>query len=1032
MTTAPQTKPKAQRRESTTALGPAGGNKVRKNSQVAAAGQTSGSMRPRANTISHVDGNALGMMAGQNLHNHLPTIADSRHPSLVPGRFPTGFDLQQLAAQHGHASFDLLPRLATQDMHPDPHGSLHTAPPGGAFPTDFDQLFSVNGSTINPAQLHMGDGGIGEAQSPFNNPFGMHSSQVLEDDDNFDWMRGFNTQMTFHPSNEHAIAGSSPSAMSAGSPGAFSGEQQFDQNQQMQHNAMMWQQHLLSQNPSNPQTFGYDTSMTGGFPDFGMPPDALSPANLQHHAQMNDQIFNGQPNPLSPQSQPQGMQQQPQKPMQFGSDGTSASSISLNSGRHSSVTSISTDSITDVTRQALLLSLSQPSVFGHGHRPYAQPTVSSPLSPRDANKTASPPPLPSTFDLQRYVSAYIQYFHPHSPFLHIPTLSFDSAAYTSNLRVANNGSGFGQGGIVGGGGCLILAMSAIGALYESDHAASKELFDASKRMIQLYLEERRKADVSSQYGNQSQQRPAGDLVAQNTPLWLVQAMLLNVIYGHQCNDKVANDIASTHCIALVSLARAAELVKPLPETRHGQDVNMADDYNRDDNALWHKWVAAEERKRTLFVIFHMSSLLVSAYNHAPALMNSEIQLHLPCDEDLWNAESSSVWAAKGGSAAADANSIPFSIALSELLSASQNSGDQTSALAKMSTGELKISTFGCLVLINALHNYIWETRQRHNGRRWTTQETEVMHAHIEPALRAWQSAWASNPLHSLERPNPYGMGPLSADSIPLLDLAYVRLFVNLGKAKDSLWQRDFDAMAEELARGTEIILNSDADATMGGDSADRSLNSPETGADIKIPRTPDDFNSLMDIQQRPQSSKRERHLRKAALYAADSLSMSEKLGVTYADFTSRELPVQSAICAFDCAQVLAEWVATVQERVGRYLGILGRENIDFTQVPAILLLEEEDCRLLEKISDILKNAESKIGLEAGALSTTAQKITQSFSVGLGTFGSKVLLMTAYMLERGAVWPVQSIMAQALSVQASHMDKRAELSLQHMM
>lgn len=93
--------------------------------------------------------------------------------------------------------------------------------------------------------------------------------------------------------------------------------------------------------------------------------------------------------------------------------------------------------------------------------------------------------------------------------------------------------------------------------------------------------------------------------------------------------------------------------------------------------------------------------------------------------------------------------------------------------------DLKPSTFGCLILINALHNYIWETRQRHHNKLWTNEETDKMHRHIEPALKAWQVAWESNPHHSVERPNPFGKGPMSADAIPLLDLAYVRLFVNL-------------------------------------------------------------------------------------------------------------------------------------------------------------------------------------------------------------------------------------------------------------
>jgi hypothetical protein len=60
--------------------------------------------------------------------------------------------------------------------------------------------------------------------------------------------------------------------------------------------------------------------------------------------------------------------------------------------------------------------------------------------------------------------------------------------------------------------------------------------------------------------------------------------------------------------------------------------------------------------------------------------------------------------------------------------------------------------------------------------------------------------WYLTPHHSIERPNPFNMGPLSADCIPLLDLAYIRLFVDLGRAKVLFWARDYEAMAEELAK----------------------------------------------------------------------------------------------------------------------------------------------------------------------------------------------------------------------------------------
>ena len=433
----------------------------------------------------------------------------------------------------------------------------------------------------------------------------------------------------------------------------------------------------------------------------------------------------------------------------------------------------------------------------------------------------------------------------------------------------------------------------------------------------------------------------------------------------------------------------------------------------------------EERKRTLYVIFILSSLLVTGYNHGPVLTNSEILLDLPCDEEFFAAESAAAFQLKGGVRAANHNRMTFHEALGELLRTNEkqqklvfNGGRQTfgasTGFGDMPKSELKPSTLGCLVLIMALHNYIWETRQRHHNKMWTNEETEKMHRHIEAALKAWESAWASNPHHSLERPNPFGMGPLPADSIPLLDLAYVRLFVNMSRSKEKFWQRDWDGLAEELARGTENVHISEhspaSNAESASDPSEASAassvfidspptqsSSPEFGA-AKFPPGPVRSQSNRTI------SRREKHLRKAAFYAADSLSMSDKLGVCFTDFNSKELPIQSAMCSFDCAQVLAEWVATLQDRVGRYLGILGQSEADLTQVPAVILLEDEDTKLINKIQELLNNAEMKMNL-----GFTNGDVNNGTDVRLHMddhhgYAAKILRFTSYMLDKSAVWP----------------------------
>ncbi|KAI5283056.1 hypothetical protein KEM54_002457, partial [Ascosphaera aggregata] len=736
----------------------------------------------------------------------------------------------------------------------------------------------------------------------------------------------------------------------------------------------------------------------------------------------------------------------------------------------------------------------------------------------------------------RYVIAYIQYFHPHLPFLHIPTMNLDTSEFTDSLRMAMDQQSGSPPNFVNGRACLLLSMAAIGALFEFEVAPSTELFESAKKLIQTYLEQKRKADMnaafhratagakdelgigsndtpnstisSSQTAAEGQEKPIGH----NIPLWLIQAMLLNVIYGHTCGDKAAASIASTHCAALVSLARASELISHVPvENLSAEHVGPYENTNAgedksEERLQWLRWKVVEERKRTLFAIFSLASLLLSAYNHAPALMNSEIQLNLPCDEKSWAAQTPQSWMAIRNAQNVQEQEISFSSALTSLLNANQRnrsrsssspkqSAQRSSSIEQLDDSELKPSTFGCMVLIHAMHNYIWETRQRHVGRPWTLQETEAMHAHIGPALRAWQCAWKSNPQHSIERQNLSGSGPLSADSIPLLDLAYVRLFVNLSRSKEAFWQRDWELMAEEIARGAEIVehpgedvlspvngtFNNHAsgstpvsvsaatkalaparrpsmmmdyglgDLNLGGSSPSNDYSLPTTneGEVLTLPELGMMGDSTFPTQTK--ASLRERHLRRAAFYAADSMFMSDKVGATFAEHTSRELPLQYALCAFDCSQVLAEWVTTVQERTGSYLGILGEDHIELGQVPAIMFLEDEDIKLLGKIKEILGSVEAKMRKHAFSSS-----VTESLGMSLGTsqaglndnqplsgrreswecppsllsggYGIKILFSTAYLLDRAAVWPVMKLMARSLEVQGMKMRERVRQSV----
>ena len=998
--------------------------------------------RPRANTFSTLDTATLGLLTnpGPQLGRNFQA-AQAYHNSI--GNLPgvSGFEYRGMSTGQS-MGLNGLPKLDTSCMSSDMAGGLRTAPPYGGFGAEFG-MNSFNfgqgsANTINPVALHlhgMHGLGIDAPTLPYQQMWsGMSGSQMMtEDDNNFDWMaQGFENQMSFAHPNESAIDTSSPSAMSTNSPDAGTDPSAMPSRLAAVGN-QIWSNSMVghAQMVNSPTAFDIQNSNFNEM--LPAPGDTVSPKSLLAQSGHGMDAGFATPPPLPGLDQsgamPGYLPQAFQLPFVRNSAASTASTSSVDSSlRQSSTTTASLELVSEHVRNILIASLSQNA--GFGQRKYSQPSISSPLSPRDGSKSKSlnMNNFPSTPDLQRYVSSYVEFFHPHLPFLHIPSLSFESSEYTTPLRGTNANSQAGHSSIAGGGGCLILSIAAIGALYEHDMTYSRELFECAKRLISSYLEERRKANMSKAQFGAGQPSETED-----TPLWLVQAMLLNVIYGHNCGDKQAADIASRHCAALVSLARGAELARPFGvytgSSSNGtvqQDMQMSGMaiegwntlLNEPDDSDWHSWKVMEERKRTLYAVFILSSLLVSAYNHPPALTNSEIRLDLPCDEELWLAGSAQAWRAMGGASMADSKAIAFGGALGHLLTAAQRQQRRASAASQMLANgtkaeegpeiELRPSAFGCLILVNALHNYIWETRQRHLGRQWTAQETEQMHAHIEPALRAWQAAWASNPTHSLERPNPFGAGPLSADAIPLLDLAYVRLFVNLGRSKEAFWQRDYDAMADELARGAEVVQhaghtpgsNSDS-SKLSHDSNTSSSRRGSTAGSVngegvvpkpEITDAQDSLSSSIPVQQSGQASRRERHLRKAAFYAADSLSMSDKLGLSFAEHTSRELPLQSAMCAFDCAQVLAEWVTTVQERVGRYLGIMGKDDMDVMQVPGIILLEDEDRKLLEKIDEVLSSAEAKMNPSTAIMNSE------------GGYGSKILSLTAHMLERAAVWP----------------------------
>ena len=265
MTALPTSRQRGARRESTSSAAPTGSTRVRKNSMAnnPSGAPGNGSMRPRANTISHVDNTTLGLLAAANssasrhdgMGNGLNNYSSMGGLSGVGNYQPRGMST---AARH-HGNSHVLPKLETKNHGIDIGTSLRTAPPFGGFGGEMDMDSSMwfgPGSTVNPAQLHFSDSpliGTFDSQSPFQQCFpGMRQGQATMDNDgNFGWLNNFENQMTFNNFNEQAIDGSSPSAISTGSPGGLS-EPMLEGTTNPMTSSATWQNATITQAPFTP------------------------------------------------------------------------------------------------------------------------------------------------------------------------------------------------------------------------------------------------------------------------------------------------------------------------------------------------------------------------------------------------------------------------------------------------------------------------------------------------------------------------------------------------------------------------------------------------------------------------------------------------------------------------------------------------------------------------------------------------------------------------------------------------------------
>lgn len=364
--------------------------------------------------------------------------------------------------------------------------------------------------------------------------------------------------------------------------------------------------------------------------------------------------------------------------------------------------------------------------------------------------------LPSRQTLSRNVASWMRSFHPHLPFIHMPTTCLE---FKTSM--------------------LVLTLAATGSFYGFEHTHGYAMYFIAKSVITHELEKRRRASTLHLLRTFPRYAglPPGSPDATRAQSWetpqpatsgpidieLLQSLLVLVLTMSWIDGPLAHD-ALAMSSQLTELTREA-LKYPVPEIEAGD---------------WRAWAREEERRRTLFSAYFVINILTICFNVPPQLTSSEVNIPLPSSEAEFKAPNSNAWLnlrQKSNSCQPD-----FQLCLKQLLSGKP--------LAK----EDSATEFGNYMLVQSLLMQVYFEHQTASA--VLTSSSSLSSATIslyENAFGAWQSCWDSAIESALDPNSPHG--PLAFNSTAILRLAHVHLAVGL-QSQCALRSRDPKIVAQ--------------------------------------------------------------------------------------------------------------------------------------------------------------------------------------------------------------------------------------------
>ncbi|KAL9098298.1 MAG: hypothetical protein Q9163_006021 [Psora crenata] len=216
--------------------------------------------------------------------------------------------------------------------------------------------------------------------------------------------------------------------------------------------------------------------------------------------------------------------------------------------------------------------------------------------------------------MQLYIRSYWYHFHPQMPILHKPTFSADKA---QDL--------------------LLLAVIAIGASC-LDKMHGVDITKAGAELSNL-LAWHLRGEI---FKHPDFLPPA--------KLWIFQTLVLLEVYEKMYSTRTLHERAHIHHgTTLTLMRRGSSLIgrSPLdspagPKTEH-TGISANPDTSRSTSSTpeqwWNHWITNEATRRVAFAAYIIDSIHATMFGHQATMVAHEMKLALPCDEQLWSANS---------------------------------------------------------------------------------------------------------------------------------------------------------------------------------------------------------------------------------------------------------------------------------------------------------------------------------------------------------------------------------------------------------